>query len=280
MGGSSSKSDSDSSSNSQYSENVWGGQTGALGSLYNNAQQLFNGTSSGISGNIPNAVNGMNEISNQANPAWQNQLGGGATQNMGLQDQLMSSLNQSMNTPSNMSQINGMIMGGDGNNYADAMKESYMSDANRAQEQMLQTMDARAAASGMSGGSRHGTAIGQGMHDINQNLQQNLARTGFNTFDKDLDRKLSIASQADGNNLQRQQLMSNMIGGQDAAQSNAINQSGQAMQGLQMGQFAPYMVPWDAMGQYANVIGRPTVLGSGTQSGSSNSKSKGLSGGL
>tara|TARA_R110000803_G_scaffold210829_1_gene284071 strand:- start:15805 stop:16647 length:843 start_codon:yes stop_codon:yes gene_type:complete len=274
MGGSSSKSKS--KSGGMYQDSVWGGQSPYLTSMYGQAGDLFGQTNSGMQGQIPGAVQGMQDVSSQANPAWQQQLGGGVYQNMDLQNNLMNSLNQSQNNPSAMSEINGMIMGGDGNNYADAMKSSFMTDAGRAQDQMLQTMDARAVASGMSGGSRHGTAIGQGMRDINQNLQQNLAMTGYNTFDKDLERKLQIAGQADQNTFGRQQMMSDMLGQQQNTQNQGI-QGGMNMQNMQMGQFAPYMMPWDAMNQYANTLGGPTILGQGSQSGKSSSK--GLSGG-
>ena len=157
------------------------------------------------------------------------------------------------------------------------MKDSYMRDAQFAQEQMLANTNAQAAGSGMSGGSRHGINEAMGNKFINDRLQQNLANTGFNTFDKDLNRKLSIANQADQNTLARQGMLSGMIGQQQGT-TNAGIQGGQNQQNLSMGQFAPGMVPWDAMSQYANAIGRPTILGSGSQSG--NSSSKGIGGGL
>ena len=270
MGGSASGSKS--KSKSSFQDKVWGGQTGALQDLYGNAQDLFNQTNTGMQGLQPGATQNMQDTYNQVNPAYQEQLQGGAYRDMGLQNQLMGSLNQSMNQPSAMSQINAMTMGGEGNNYADAMKDQYIQDANRAQENMLANTDARAAASGMSGGSRHGIAQGLGMARVNDALQSNLAKTGYDTFDKDLTRKLDIAQQADQGNLARQQMMSGMIGQQNQAQQGAI-QGGQNMQNINMGQYAPQMMPWDAMGQYGNVIGRPTILGSGSQSGSSGSLS-------
>ena len=270
MGGSASGSKS--KSKSSFQDKVWGGQTGALQDLYGNAQDLFNQTNTGMQGLQPGATQNMQDTYNQVNPAYQEQLQGGAYRDMGLQNQLMGSLNQSMNQPSAMSQINAMTMGGEGNNYADAMKDQYIQDANRAQEQMLSGLDARAASSGMSGGSRHGIAQGLGMARVNDALQSNLAKTGYDTFDEDLQRKLDIAQQADQGNLARQQMMSGMIGQQNQAQQGAI-QGGQNMQNINMGQYAPQMMPWDAMGQYGNVIGRPTILGSGSQSGSSGSLS-------
>ncbi len=275
MGGSASSSGS--KNKAKFQDKVWGGQSPALQDLYANAQDLFNQSNASMQGLRPEATQNMQDTYNQVNPAYQEQLQGGAYRDMGLQNQLMNSLSQSMSQPSATSEINAMIMGGEGNNYADAMKQSYISDANRAQEQMLANMDARAAASGMSGGSRHGIATGLGMESINDQLQKNLAQTGYSTFDQDLNRKLAIAQQADQGNLARQQMMSQMIGQQNQAQQSAI-EGGQNMQNINMGQYAPQMMPWDAMAEYSNVIGRPTILGSGSQSGSSRSGS--ISGGV
>lgn len=272
MGGSSSKSDS--SSDGYFKNDVWGGQAPYLQNLYGQAQKLFGQTNQQMQGQIPGAINDMGQLTDQAQNAWQDQVGGGVYKDMGLQNSLMQSLNQSLNNPSAMSEMNAMIMGGEGNNYADAMKATYMKDAENSSNQMLRTMDARVAGSGMSGGARHGMAIGEGFGDINENLQRNLAQTGFNTFDKDLDRKLEIAGMADQGTLSRQQLMGNMLGNQQQTQNQGIN-NGQLMQNLNLGQFAPYMLPWQAMGAYANTIGGPTILGEGTQSGNSSSKAVG-----
>ena len=276
MGGASG-STSNSSNEGSYQDKVWGGQTGALQDLYQGAQDLFGKTNAGMQNLQGGATRNMQDTFNQANPAWQDQLQGGAYKDMGLQTQLMDSLNQSMGKPSAMSEIDAMTMGGEGNNYADAMKESYINDANRAQDSMLASLDARAAASMMSGGSRHGMATGLGSARISDELQRGMAKIGYDTFDKDLTRKLSIAQQADQGNLARQQMMSGMIGQQNQAQQGAI-QGGQNMQNINMGQYAPQMMPWDAMSQYGNVIGRPTILGSGSQSGSSDSLSASVGG--
>jgi len=281
MGGSVSagKSKAKNSNESSFQQNVWDPQSQALNNLYSQVGQLFGQTNSGMQGQIPGAVNNMQNINQQAMPAWQNQLQGGAYSGLGIGNQLMGSLNQSLNSPTNMQQVNSMIMGGSGNNYADAMKNQYIQDANLAQRNMLSNLDARASAAGMSGGSRHGIATAQGMQDINRNLQSNLAQTGYNTFDKDLDRKLQIAGQADQATLQRQQMMQAMLGGQQQAMQGGL-QYGQSMQNLGMGTFAPYMAPWQAAGAYSNAIGAPTVLSSGTGSGSGSSKGLGLGGSL
>jgi len=253
---------------SNFDQNVWGGQSPALQDLYAQAGNLFGQTNQGMQSQIPGAVQGMQNVADQANPAWQQQMQGGAYKDMGLQDQLMGSLNQSMNQPSAMTDINAMIMGGEGNNYADAMKQQYMNDAGLAQQNMMSNMDARAVAAGQSGSSRHGIAQAQGMQDINKNLQSNLAQTGFSTFDKDLDRKLQIAQQADQGTLARQQMMGNMIGQQQGAMDQGL-QGAQNQQNLGMGTFAPYMMPWQAQDAYSQSVGGPTLLSGGSEYGGS-----------
>ena len=255
-------------------------QKDALKGLYGQLSNLFSTTNNQMQSMLPGAISGMQSQIGPANSAWQNMLSGGPYQNMDLQNNLMSSLNRSLDSPTNMQDINNMIMGGDGNNYADAMKESYIGDANRATQNMLANLDARAAASGMSGGSRHGIATAQGMDDINRNLQRNMAETGYNTFDKDLDRKLNIASQADQGTLARQQMMQAMLGNMGQMQTSGLNMSPQ-MQALSMSPFAATMMPWQAMQGYQQGIGAPTVLSSGQMTGSSNSlnQSGGIGGG-
>lgn len=268
------KSSGTTDSQSQFGQDIWGPQGEALQGLYGQLGGLFGQSTGQMQGDMGGVVDNMNQQSGMANDAWGQQLGGGATADMGLQNQLSNSLQQSANNPSAMQEVNNMIMGGEGNNYADAMRNQYVSDANRASDNLLSNLDSRAAASGMAGGSRHGTAIGRGMEDINRNLQSNMAQTGFNTFDKDLDRKLAIANQADQGNFQRQQLMSNMLGQQNQASQGAIGQ-GQSMQDMSMSPFAAYMAPWQAAGQLAQGIGGPTTLSSGTSNDSSTSESKG-----
>ena len=275
MGGSMGKSDS--SNAFSFSQNVPKFQREALTGLYKSMAGLFGTTNSQMQNEIPGSVNYMKNIGGMVPGAFGQNLQGGVFKDMDLQNRLGSSLDRSLNSPTNMQEINNMIMGGEGNNYADAMKAQYMTDANRAQDMMLSNLDARAAASGMSGGSRHGTATAQGMNDINTNLQRNMAETGFNTFDQDLNRKLDIAQQADQSTLARQQMMQQMLGGQQSTSENAIN-SAQNVQGLSLSPFGAYMMPWQAASGYSQGIGNPIVLSSGSGSGSS--KGKGTGGGI
>jgi len=269
--GSKSGSDSDSS----FEQNVWEGQAPWLQDMYGSAGGLYDQTNANMQGMIPGAQQDIGQVANQANDYWQNQAQGGVYQNMGLQNSLMNSLNQSMNNPSQTSQMYASMMGGQGNDYLDAMKASMNLDANNAMNAVDARQDARAAASGMSGGSRHGMTTSQGYKDINDALMQGQAKMGYDTYNQDLNNKLNIAQMADTNLLANQQMMQQMLGNQQATQntgySNALTQ-----QGLSLGQFAPSMMPWDAMGAYASALGGPTILNSGQESSSSDSMSGGF----
>ena len=276
MSGGGSYNQSKANNQSNFNQTIPKWQSDALTKMYDAAAGTFGNTGSAINAQTPGVQSYIDQTNAAAMPEWKNQLAGGVYQGMDNANALSNSLQQSLSNPTATSQIYGQMMGGQGNNYADAMKASYTGDANRLTDNMLSTLDSRAAASGMSGGSRHGVATSQGMYDINSNLQKQLADTGYNTFDKDLANKLNIAQQADQGTLARQQMMSGMLGQQQGVQTGALNAGGQ-MQNLGMGSMAPTMMPWQNMSNYANSIGSPTVLSSGGSSGSSNAM--GVSGG-
>lgn len=247
------------SNTAAFGQNIYAPQGGALQQYYNRLGSAYDTSNE----QVPGVQNAVNKISGQAQNTWGNQLSGGAYRGMQLPQMLTSSLKQSESSPSNTSKIYADVMGGQGNNYADAMKASYLGDANRATSNMLSNLDARAAASGMSGGSRHGIATSQGLYDINSNLQKNLAETGYNTFDKDLQNKLAIAQQADQGTLARQNLMSQLLGQQQQATVGALDNTGQ-MQNSAMNAFS---LPWANVNSYQRAIGNPTVLSSGSTYG-------------
>lgn len=276
MSGSSglSKSENQAQNQSDFGQNVWGPSGSALQNMFGQVGGMFQPVAVNAPGQMAFGQGFGKGVMNEQLPAWQNQMQGGAYSDMGLSQNLMDSLNRSQMQPSSMQEVNQMIMGGSGNTYADAMKDQYVSDATRAQENMLGNLDARAAASGMSGGARHGVGVGRGMEDINRNLQRNMAQTGFETFDKDLDRKLAIAQQADQGTLARQGMMADMLGQQQGAMSGGLNYGGNLLNQAMQQQ----MMPWTIGGAYANILGAPTVLGSGTSSGSSSGKGFGTFG--
>lgn len=278
MSGGGNYSQSKANNQSSFNQIIPQWQVDALTKMYGAAAGTFGNTGSAINAKTPGAQSYIDQTNSAAMPEWKNQLAGGVYRGMDNANALSNSLQQSLNSPTNTQNIYGQMMGGQGNNYADAMKASYLGDANRATDNMLANLDSRAAASGMSGGSRHGVATSQGMYDINSNLQKQLADTGYNTFDKDLANKLYIAQQADSGTLARQQMMSDMLGQQQGVQTGALNAGGQ-MQNLGMGSFAPTMMPWQNMSNYANSIGSPTVLNSGSSSGNSSAMGIGMGGG-
>jgi len=268
LGGSKSKS----KSSSNYKQDVWGGQSPYLQNMYQGAGDLYNQSAQGMSQYVPGAVQDMQGIFQGAMPYWQDQMQGGAYKGMNLQGQY----GQALQGGGNEQAIDAMTMGGEGNNYADAMKDQYRADAQRSMDNMNSTLDSRAAGMGMSGSSRHGVAQGIMGRGINDALQKNLAETGYNTFDKDLQRKLGIAQRADRFDMNRLNNVSGMLGQQQTTMNNGLN-FGSQMQNMNMGQFAPYNAGWAPMNQYAGVMGDPTILGSGSSSGKGSSGAFGMS---
>lgn len=259
-----------SNQSSQMGQSVY--QNDALNKLYELAFQTFGNNQNVANQGRDAAIANAKNVVNSATPAWQQQLAGGAFAGLGTGNTLMSSLNNSLNSPTNTQAIYQQIMGGPGNNYADAMKAAYIGDANRVADNMMRTLDARATGSGMSGGGRHGIAQAQGMYDINSNLQHNLAQVGYNTFDKDLANKLQIANQADQGTLARQQMLADLLTQQNNASVGALN-FGEGMQNLGLGTIAPSSASWSNLNGLLSAIGAPIVL----NQGSSNSSSQGTS---
>jgi len=189
---------------------------------------------------------------------------------------------------------------------ANQMNDMYRRQANMATQDMLGATDARAAAGGMGGGSAHGNAMGRGMEGINQNLQNQMATTSYDAYNRDLDRQLGIGAQADQYNQQRaigdqnalnqanqlnqstdlaaqqsnqnyaqnqQQLMQGLLGQQNQNQQNALSNTG-AMAGLGNLGYQAAMSPFSAYSQLLQGMGPATVLSD------SESKSKSRQGGL
>ena len=273
MGGSVGKSKSDSSNQSGFNQDVWGPQGDALQNLYGQAGNAMGKGMGGMGKMIPGASEGMQGIADQANPYWQNQMQGGAYQGMDLQGMYGDALGGGGNEQF----MNESIMGGAGNNYVDAMKGQMQQDSSDALGRNLASNDLRAVGAGQSGSSRHGITE-RGIRDASsRDLSNAQTQLGYETFDRDLDRKMGIARGADQFDMQKLQNVGGMLGNQQNAMAGGLK-GAQGMQGLNMGQFAPYMAPGNMMNQYSNMIGRPTVLGSGSGSGDSSSKGFGMGG--
>jgi hypothetical protein len=265
MGGGKSKSKS--GQQQSFSNDVWGGQSPYLQSLYGNAQNLWGQQQPGIAG----AQGNMNDVYQQMNPNWQNQMQGGAYAGVDA-NQIMQGLNQSLQAPSQSGKLYGDIMAGQGNAYLGGMQDQVMQNAQDLAAQNMSMLDQRAGMGGMSGSSRHGIAQAQALKDINQGAQNQLTNLGYNTFDKDLQNKLDIAAMADRNTLSRQQMQMDALQQKQNAMQGGLSFGGQ-MQGAAG---SSTFLPWQAMGQYANTIGGPTIVGSGSGSGTSKSKGGGF----
>jgi len=153
-------------------------------------------------------------------------------------------------TNSNAADWYGRLSGGDGG--VGQMNDMYRRQAGLATDDMLSAVDARAAASGMSGGSRQGTAIGRGMEGINANLQNQMAQTGYDAYNRNIDNVMNIAGTTDQYNQQRalsDQSARNQFRAANSQAKNtarganaaAMNQAGLANQGV------------DLQGQQANL---------------------------
>lgn len=312
-------------SNNSFNQSVW--NPNALADLSKDAGSLYNTVNGRMDALTPELNRNMRDTTGAASGAWKNALAGGAYSGINPNN-LVSSLNNSMSSnvptapaslidslnksltqqftpsgPTNTQKIYGQIMGGEGNNYADAMKGQYLSDADLAQKNMLSNLDARVGATGMTGSSREGIAQGLGLQGINRNLQEQLARTGYETFDKDLGNKLSIADKADTNTFNREKLftdermnaqglgfdelnnarsgvyndrsgardtMGNLIGAKATTSGNALGMS-DSIQNLGMGILEPLMARWGNFAGYSNGVGAPTILNNGTGSSWNNS---------
>lgn len=273
-GGGKSESSSSQQGQTSFDQNVWQPQGQALQQLYGGLQGLFGDTLGGMQGQIPGAVGQMQDVYGMGQQAMGQQMGGGAFQGMDLQQDYRNALQGGGNEQA----VNDMIMGGAGNDYAQAMKNQMAGDAMDRLGRGFAASDLRASQAGQGGSSRHGLLQARMAEDELDRLGQQQTQVGYNTFDKDLQRKLDIGRRADQFDMGRLQNVSGMLGAKQGAMQGGLG-AAQGVQNLGMGQFAPYMAPWQAAGQYASGIGRPTVLGSGTgmTSGSSDSKGMGLS---
>lgn len=279
MGFSGGKSEQESQSGGQFGQDVWGGQSPFLQNMYGSLQGLFGNMMGGMQPRVEEGADYQQGIAEGSMPAWQQQMQGGAYAGMDP-NQVMQSITQGMGPQRTATQdINEMIMGGEGNDYVDAMKGQMQSDSYENLMKTMSGLDSRAAASGMGGGSRHGIAQGQAIQGSQDALARAQTELGVGSFDRDLQRKLDIAGQADQSNLARwqtgQQSLQDMLGGKQQAMQGGMG-FGQNMQQMGMGQFSPYNQPWNMAGNWANMLGRPQVLGSGSTSGSGSGESKSM----
>lgn len=229
------------SSQSSSSQGVWGEQAPYLQDVYGAGQDAYNNTMGQVNNLTPQVQDQMQQAAQAGMGGFQNQLAGGNI--AGLQGQVGQ------------------------NNYLDAMKGQVADDANLLKQQNLGSLDARAAASGMSGSSGYRDQVNKSFDNIDQNAQGQMAQLGYNSFNQGIQNQMNVANAMDQN-------MNQGVANSALMQQNAMNQFNPAMMGQQVAQ------------NYAATIGGPTTLSSSSSQsdnsnfGSSNGFSNGMNMGL
>jgi len=273
----------DSGSFANHQQNVWQPQGNALEQLYAQANNMFNQNQM--------YTGYMNQLAQQASPYMQNvansaqggmdqMLGGGSVGDTSdVRNQLMDSL-QSTSGGSNMGRMYESIVGGSGNSYIDPMVDAMRSGYQENLDRNLSSGAMDAAAMGQSGSSRHAMSDAMLKRDALGDMSNAETMMRGNAYDTDLNMKMDIARQADSGIQSSQDRLMQMLGMADQNVSGGVNQ-GNNIQSMHMGPMAPYMqamqVPWYNMNNYANVIGDPTVLSSGSSGSDSQGFDLGLS---
>lgn len=271
---------SKSGSNNQFSNNVWGTQGNALGSLYNNALNYYNQGNNfmgQIGDQAGNLTGNINDIIGSGQALNQDLAGGGV---YGDTSDIRKKLLDSMGQRSNMGTMYESIVGGSGNTYVDPLIEQMRKDSaqNVATLQGGNALDA--AAMGQSGSNRQAMQDAMFANQANKDLLTAEAGLRQGAYDTDLANKMGIAEMADTNRQAEQDRLASLLGGAQASKVAATDQS-QLLNSIMSG-LSPYLqsqqAGWNPLSNLANIIGAPTLVGSG--SGSSKSKGFGTSGSL
>lgn len=278
MGGSLGKSKS--SSGNQFSNDVWGTQGNALGSLYQSVLKQLGGNNltdkiTGAAGDLSNKINGIIDSSSGANK----DLAAGGV--YGDTADIRQKLLDSMGGRSNMGSMYESIVGGKGNTYVDPL----IDQMRKSSAQNVQTFQGGnavdAAAMGQSGSSRQAMQDAMFANQANKDLLGTEAQLRSDSYDKDLAMKMGIAGMADSNKQSEQDRLLQMMQGAQGSKEVASTNTN-LLSTLLQGGLSPWLqaqqAMWNPINNAANAIGAPTITGSG--SGSSKSKGFGTSGSL
>jgi hypothetical protein len=228
-------SNSSSSNFNQSSQDVWGAQAPHLENVYGSATDQYGQAIDQINGMQPEVQDQVSGAFDQAQGGYGNQMQGGYAS--GLQGQVGP------------------------NSYVNALKGDMMNDANLIKQQNLGGIDARAAASGMSGSSGYHNSANQMANNVDKATMQGMNNLGFQAHNQGVQNQMNLANMMDRN----QQFG---VGNLQNMQQGAMNQFNPAMAGL------------NATGAYGQIIGGPTTLTQSSGGGSSSSSSQGFSNGM
>jgi len=232
---SSNQSSSSGGSFNESSQDVWAGQSPHLVNVYDSATDQY--------GQAIDSINGMQpQVQDQVNQAASQGMAGSAAQSQG-----------------------GFASGLQGqvgpNSYVNALKGDMLNDANLIKQQNLGGLDARAAASGMSGSTGYHSAANKMANNVDRSTLQGMNNLGFQAHNQGVQNQMNLANMMDRN------------------QQFGVGQTG-AMQQAAMNQFNPAMAGLNATGTYGQIIGGPTVLGQSSGASSNSSQSSGSSSGF
>jgi len=208
-------SQSSGSSFNQSTQGVYGAQDPYLQDVYAQGANAFHKGMNEVNGMTPMVQGSMGNALGQAQGAYGNQMGGGFAQ--GLAGQVGP------------------------NAYTDALKGQIADDAQLLKQQNLGSLDARAAAAGMSGSSGYRDQVGDMMNQVDKNALNQMSQLGFNAHNQGVQNQMQLAQQLD----QNQQFG---VGNLQNLQQGAMNM------------FNPSLVGQQMAANYAQTIGGPTTL--------------------
>ena len=226
------QSSSSGSSFNQSSQDVWGAQAPHLENVYGSATDQYGQAIGQINEMQPMVQGQVNDAYNQGAAGFGNQTHGGFAS--GLQGQVGP------------------------NSYVNALAGDMMSDANKIKQQNLGGLDARAAASGMSGSTGYHNSANQMANNVDEQTMQGMNQLRFGAHNQGVQNQMNLANMMDRN----QQFG---VANTGAMQQNAMNQFNPAMAGL------------NATGMYGQIIGGPTTLTQSSGGSSNSSSSSGFS---
>jgi len=257
-------------SQSRTNQDVWDKQSPYLQAGYQGAADLAVAQNDKYQGVADNAAAINQGVLSHMAPVMGQQAAGGVYGEGGAGQGLMQANQGIMDNGMGQSQWGGQSNFGEVNPYVDAQKQAIAADAGVASNQMMNSMDARAAGSGMSGGSRHGTAIAQGMSDINRNMQNAQANVGFQaneaaqgrrmqSEEAERARRMSAGEAQMGRQMDAGKMLQGMYNTQEATTNNMVANTGNMMD-LGMKGFNPLNAQWGNLQNYNAAIGGPNNL--------------------
>ena len=252
------------SGSSQSSQDVWSGQSPFLQQVYQSAAAGNADAQAAIQNLTPGIQNQIGDLSQSGMNAYNQQLAGGNAANLGpsqVAGMQGGGLQQQM-----LNEYNGQ------NPYMAGMKDQIADDAQRLKQQNLGSLDARAAAAGMSGSSGYRNQVGDMMESVDDQALNAMTNLGYQSNNQAIQDRIRLSGAADQYNMQAagagDQYAMQQAGMMDQNVSSGLGQTN-ALQQSAMNQYNPAMMGQQAAAMFGQTIGGPTVLGNSSSSNSS-----------